>query len=212
MIRLAIVLASISWALLRSFFVLVLVIYFLSWINASADNTVSSTVVTNSTPPTASSGTAVISNNDICATALGLGLQTGNFGISTGGVLIEQDFCKILKTSKLFYSYGLKIPAVTLIALNSAEAFDSMIFSGVPPPFKNLIGEQALDEWKKPDNWYMIPADSKVLAKWKTELDEKKLAKIKKLKLEKVKPKERPNGTEKGWPYALSWGVLLLLL
>tara|TARA_R110000744_G_scaffold293810_1_gene404118 strand:+ start:448 stop:1083 length:636 start_codon:yes stop_codon:yes gene_type:complete len=211
MYRLGIVLFSIAWTIMRSLLALVFVLYFLSWVNAVADNTVSSTVVTNGTPPTANSGTAVISNNDICATALGLGVQTGSFGISTGGILIEQDFCMILKQSKLFYSYGLKIPAVTIIALNSAKAFDSMIMSGVPPPFKNLIGQQALTEWEKPQNWYMIPEDSKILAKWKTELANKKIARAEK-KRKKIKPKVRPDNVKKGWPFAFSIGALIFLL
>jgi hypothetical protein len=83
--------------------------------------------------------------------------------------------------------------------------------SGVPPPFKNLIGQQALTEWEKPENWYMIPEDSKILAKWKTEQANKKIAQAEK-KRQKIKPKVRPDNVKKKWPFAFSIGALIFLL
>ena len=51
----------------------------------SADtNTVSSTVVTNNTPPTANSPSVVVNNSDVCKTAVAGAVQTQILGISSG--------------------------------------------------------------------------------------------------------------------------------
>ena len=51
----------------------------------SADtNTVSSTVVTNNTPPTANAPSVVVNNSDICKTATSGAVQTQILGIASG--------------------------------------------------------------------------------------------------------------------------------
>ena len=55
-----------------------ILIYFLSSLMDSAmaeTNTVSSTVVTNNTPPTANAPSVVVNNSDVCKTAASAGVQ-----------------------------------------------------------------------------------------------------------------------------------------
>ena len=58
----------------------------------SADtNTVSSTVVTDKSVPTANAPSVVINNNDVCRTGMSVGAQTGFFGVSTGHTIIDKN-------------------------------------------------------------------------------------------------------------------------
>ena len=47
-------------------------------------NTVSSTVVTNNTPPTASAPSVVVNNSDVCKTAASAAIQTQILGLASG--------------------------------------------------------------------------------------------------------------------------------
>ena len=51
---------------------------------AADTNTVSSTVVTNNTPPTANAPSVVVNNSDICKTAASIAVQTQILGLATG--------------------------------------------------------------------------------------------------------------------------------
>ena len=52
-------------------------------------NTVSSTVVTNNTPPTANSPSVVVNNSDVCKTAYSGAVQTQILGISSGVTITD---------------------------------------------------------------------------------------------------------------------------
>ena len=74
-----------------------LVLLFLSTKIFAADtNTVSSTVVTNNTPPTANSPSVVVNNSDVCTSAYSGAIQTQVLGISSG-VTIKDTNCEMIK-------------------------------------------------------------------------------------------------------------------
>ena len=54
-------------------------------------NTVSSTVVTNNTPPTANSPSVVVNNSDVCKTAVAGAVQTQILGISSGITVTDEN-------------------------------------------------------------------------------------------------------------------------
>ena len=80
------------------FFVLTFVLVFGAITSAKgADtNTVSSTVVTNNTPPTANSPSVVVNNSDVCKTAVAGAVQTQILGISSG-ITVTDENCERIK-------------------------------------------------------------------------------------------------------------------
>ena len=121
-------------------------------------NTVSSTVVTNSTPPTASAPSVVVNNSDICKVATSGAIQTNILGLATG-VVVDDELCQLLKLSRQMYAAGLKVAAVSILA-QDPRVFDSLVMAGTPPPYMGAIGSEALEKWKSnPD---MIPEGSMV--------------------------------------------------
>ena len=66
---------------------------------AYTENTVSSTVVTNSTPPTANAPSVINSNSDICKVGVGSSVQNNVLGFATGYV-IDDELCQKLKLSR----------------------------------------------------------------------------------------------------------------
>ena len=65
-------------------FLVLLIISLITKSALSETNTVSSTVVTNNTPPTANSPSVVVNNSDVCKTAVAGAVQTQILGISSG--------------------------------------------------------------------------------------------------------------------------------
>ena len=121
-------------------------------------NTVSSTVVTNSTPPTASAPSVVVNNSDVCKVATSGAIQTNILGLATG-VVVDDELCQLLKLSRQLYASGLKVAAISLLA-QDPRVFDSLVMAGTPPPYMGSIGTEALEKWKSnPD---MIPEGSVV--------------------------------------------------
>ena len=121
-------------------------------------NTVSSTVVTNSTPPTASAPSVVVNNSDVCKVATSGAVQTQILGLATG-VVVDDTLCQLLKLSRQMYAAGLKVAAVSILA-QDPRVFDSLVMAGTPPPYMGSIGTEALEKWKSnPD---MIPEGSVV--------------------------------------------------
>ena len=57
---------------------------------AEGTNTVSSTVVTNSTPPTANAPSIINSNSDICKVGVGASVQNNVVGVATGVVIDDE--------------------------------------------------------------------------------------------------------------------------
>ena len=68
----------------KALFLMLLVVLIPSISIAADSNTVSSTVVTDKAPPTASAPSIVINNSDVCKSAYSVAGQTGFFGLATG--------------------------------------------------------------------------------------------------------------------------------
>ena len=121
-------------------------------------NTVSSTVVTDKSVPTANAPSVVVNNSDICKVATSGAIQTNILGIATG-VVVDDELCQLLKLSRQLYASGLKVASVSLLATDP-RVFDSLVMAGTPPPYMGAIGSEALEKWKSnPD---MIPEGSTV--------------------------------------------------
>jgi len=129
-------------------------------IEAADTNTVSSTVVTNSTPPTANSPALNIVNSDICKTGVSGAVQTQVLGFSSG-ITIKDENCEIIKLSRQLYAMGMKVAAVSLLS-SDPRVFDSMWASGTFPPINSAIGLDAKTEWENNPN--LIPDGSMVKA------------------------------------------------
>jgi len=137
---------------------------FCTQVNAET-NTVSSTVVTNSTPPTASSPSVVVNNSDVCKTAVAGAVQTQILGISSGMTVTDEN-CERIKLSRSLYAMGMKVAAISTLCADS-RVWDSMHMAGTPCPYMGAIGEEAKQGWL--DNIEMIPEGSVVYAKIKEE-------------------------------------------
>tara|TARA_R110000765_G_scaffold134004_2_gene232909 strand:- start:120 stop:677 length:558 start_codon:yes stop_codon:yes gene_type:complete len=163
-------------------------------------NTVSSTVVTNNTPPTANSPSVVVNNSDVCKTAYSGAVQTQILGISSG-VTITDENCELIKLSRSLYAMGMKVASISVLCTDS-RIFDAMYMASTFCPYMGAIGENAKQGWL--DNPHMIPKNSQVFAS---------LAKIEKLKKEQEEVKEikedRHNDVRK---YILSSIAFILLL
>jgi len=120
-------------------------------------NTVSSTVVTNSTPPTANAPTIMNNNSDICKVGVGASVQNNVVGVATG-VVIDDELCQKLKLSRSMYAYGMKVAAVSILC-QDARVWDAMTDAGTPCPARGSIGAEAAQYWT--DNPDEIPEGSK---------------------------------------------------
>ena len=119
-------------------------------------NTVSSTVVTNSTPPTANAPVIANSNSDICKVGVGGSVQNNVLGVATGYVITDE-FCERVRTSRALYSYGMKVAAVSLLCQDH-RVWTSMKNAGTPCPVDGLIGAEAASYWE--ENPEKIPEGS----------------------------------------------------
>ena len=139
--------------------ILVISILLLSQKILGADtNTVSSTVVTDKSVPTANAPSVVVNNSDICKVATSGAIQTNILGLATG-VVVDDELCQLLKLSRQLYASGLKVASISLLATDP-RVFDSLVMAGTPPPYMGAIGTEALEKWKSnPD---MIPEGSTV--------------------------------------------------
>jgi len=137
----------------------ILIVFLNSMMNSAlgADtNTVSSTVVTDKSVPTANAPSVVVNNSDVCKVATSGAIQTNILGIATG-VVVDDELCQLLKLSRQLYASGLKVAAVSLLATDP-RVFDSLVMAGTPPPYMGSIGSEALEKWKSnPD---MVPEGS----------------------------------------------------
>lgn len=126
-------------------------------ITLAETNTVSSTVVTNSTPPTANAPTIMNNNSDICKVGVGASVQNNVVGVATG-VVIDDELCQKLKLSRSMYAYGMKVAAVSILC-QDARVWDAMTDAGTPCPARGSIGAEAAEYWT--DNPDEIPDGSK---------------------------------------------------
>ena len=145
------------------FFVLTFVLVFAAITSAKgADtNTVSSTVVTNNTPPTANAPSVVVNNSDICKTAASTAVQTQILGLATG-VTITDENCERIKLSRSLYSMGMKVAAVSTLCADP-RVWDAMYMAGTYCPYMGAIGEEAKEGWEA--NSDLIPEGSVVFEK-----------------------------------------------
>ena len=126
--------------------------------NGADTNTVSSTVVTDKSVPTANAPSVVVNNSDVCKVASSGAIQTNILGLATG-VVVDDELCQLLKLSRQLYASGLKVAAISLLA-QDPRVFDSLVMAGTPPPYMGSIGSEALEKWKSnPD---MVPEGSVV--------------------------------------------------
>ena len=135
-------------------------------------NTVSSTVVTNNTPPTANSPSVVVNNSDVCKTAVAGAVQTQILGISSG-ITVTDENCERIKLARSLYASGMKVASVSLLC-QDPRVWDSMAMAGTPCPYMGSIGQDAETGWK--DNMDMIPQGSVIYAKWNDEINKIKVA------------------------------------
>ena len=134
-------------------------------------NTVSSTVVTNNTPPTANSPSVVVNNSDVCKTAVAGAVQTQILGISSG-ITVTDENCERIKLARSLYASGMKVASVSILC-QDPRVFDSMTMAGTPCPYMGSIGQDAETGWK--ENMDMIPEGSMVYAKWNDEINKIKV-------------------------------------
>ena len=152
--------------------VLTILIVICTWskpLFAADTNTVSSTVVTNSTPPTANAPSVVVNNSDICKTAASAAVQTQILGIASG-VTITDTNCERIKLSRSLYSMGMKVAAVSTLCADP-RVFDAMHMAGTYCPYMGAIGEDAKKGWT--ENIDMVPEGSLVFKKIEIEQKEK---------------------------------------
>ena len=139
-------------------FVLIIVLLFSQKILGADTNTVSSTVVTDKSVPTANAPSVVVNNSDVCKVATSGAIQTNILGLATG-VVVDDELCQLLKLSRQLYASGLKVASISLLATDP-RVFDSLVMAGTPPPYMGSIGTEALEKWRSnPD---MVPEGSTV--------------------------------------------------
>ena len=168
-------------------------------------NTVSSTVVTDKSVPTASAPSIVINNNDVCKSAAAVSVQTQVLGIATG-VTITDENCERIKLARSLYGMGMKVAAVSTLCRDH-RVFDAMWMSGTPCPFMGKIGDDAKSSWKK--NLDVMPVASEIRI-----IEETKVisAIIPKPKPKVTKPIKRTSNENNKSVWARPIGVLLMLL
>ena len=156
--------------MLRNFLLMTLLVFIIIFaILKSAfgeTNTVSSTVVTNNTPPTANSPSVVVNNSDVCKTAVAGAVQTQILGISSG-ITVTDENCERIKLARSLYASGMKVASVSILC-QDPRVWDSMTMAGTPCPYMGSIGQDAETGWK--ENMDMIPEGSVIYAKWNDEI------------------------------------------
>ena len=150
---------------------LIIILLFVSSQVFAETNTVSSTVVTNNTPPTANSPSVVVNNSDVCKTAVAGAVQTQILGISSG-ITVTDENCERIKLARSLYASGMKVASVSILC-QDPRVFDSMTMAGTPCPYMGSIGQDAETSWK--ENMDMIPEGSVVYAKWNDEINQIKV-------------------------------------
>ena len=176
-----------------------ILIWFLNGLMNSAlgadTNTLSSTVVTNNTPPTANAPSVVVNNSDICKTAVAGAVQTQILGISSG-VTVRDENCERLKLSRSLYAMGMKVAAISTLCADS-RVFDAMWNAGTYCPYNASIGEDAKKGWE--ENKDKIPEGSLIFASMKQ--DEK----------EKIKKQREKDGKPSGWRVFFTLATFMLV-
>ena len=176
-------------------------------------NTVSSTVVTDKSVPTASAPSIVINNNDVCKSAAAVSVQTQVLGIATG-VTITDENCERIKLARSLYGMGMKVAAVSTLC-RDYRVFDAMWMSGTPCPFMGKIGDDAKSSWEK--NLDIMPEDSEIRVREEAVVlaaaqEAKKVKVIPKPKTKVTKPIKRPSNENNKSVWLKPIGAILMLL
>ena len=151
---------------------LIIILLFVSSQVFAETNTVSSTVETNNTPPTANSPSVVVNNSDVCKTAVAGAVQTQILGISSG-ITVTDENCERIKLARSLYASGMKVASVSILC-QDPRVWDSMAMAGPPCPYMGSIGQDAETGWK--ENMDMIPEGSVIYSKWNDEISSIKVA------------------------------------
>ena len=130
---------------------------------ADTNSTVSSTVVTDKAPPTASAPSVVINNSDVCKSAASAAVQTQILGFASG-ITITDENCERMKLSRSLYLMGMKVAAVSTLC-QDARVFDAMWMAGTPCPYLGAIGDDAKSGWE--ENTDDVPSGSLIFSKKK---------------------------------------------
>jgi hypothetical protein len=111
-------------------------------------------------PPTAVAPAMMSGGNaDLCTTGTSGSVQTQIFGVSTGGVVRDEN-CERLKLSKTLYDMGMKVAAVATMC-QDRRVFDAMLSAGTPCPYDGKIGEAAKTAWESNPNKVPEPVKEK---------------------------------------------------
>ena len=147
------------------------IIVFISTPSFAVDTntTVSSTVVTDKAPPTASAPSVNINNSDVCKSASSAAIQTQIFGFASG-ITVTDENCERIKLARSLYFMGMKVAAVSVLCQDS-RVFDGMWMAGTPCPYKGKIGEDARVSWIEDKS--LVPDGSVAISYENKELDEK---------------------------------------
>jgi hypothetical protein len=116
---------------------------------AETITTTTSTVVSQEgTPvPTAVGAASPVYNQDVCVVSNGRGVQTLQIGISYGSSTRDET-CELLKLSRQLEQLGLKV-AATSVLCNDPRVFHAMLNAKTPCPIGGLIGDKAIEYYKK---------------------------------------------------------------
>jgi hypothetical protein len=176
-------------------------------------NTVSSTVVTDKSVPTASAPSVVVNNNDVCKSAAAVSVQTQVLGIATG-VTITDENCERIKLARSLYGMGMKVAAVSTLC-RDYRVFDAMWMSGTPCPFMGKIGDDAKTSWEK--NLDIMPEASEIRVREEAVVlaaaqEAKKVKVIPKPKTKVTKPIKRPSNENNKSVWLKPIGAILMLL
>ena len=188
---------------------------------AADSNTVSSTVVTDKAPPTASAPSVVVNNSDICKSGAAASIQTQVLGVATG-ITITDENCERIKLARSLYGMGMKVAAVSTLCRDH-RVFDAMWMSGTPCPFMGKIGNEAKAAWKS--NLNIMPDESEIRVREQDRQDKLALAKADKQKKadiikakqerdakRKAKEEKRANDEGKKHMWFKPIGAILMLL
>lgn len=145
----------------KTLFVMTLILLLPTISYAADTNTVSSTVVTDKTPPTASAPSVVINNSDVCKSAASAAIQTQILGFASG-ITITDENCERMKLSRSLYLMGMKVAAVSTLC-QDARVFDAMWMAGTPCPHYGAIGDDARKGWE--ENIDDVPSGSQIFKK-----------------------------------------------
>ena len=204
-----------------SYILVTLLVTACSMAYAADSNTVSSTVVTDKAPPTASAPSVVVNNSDICKSGAAASIQTQVLGVATG-ITITDENCERIKLARSLYGMGMKVAAVSTLCRDH-RVFDAMWMSGTPCPFMGKIGNEAKIAWE--NNLDVMPDESEIRLKEEVKQDavalaaanKKAKAKLIQAKQErdakrKAKEEKRANDEGKKHMWFKPIGAILMLL